>query len=83
MTFRSKFNIGDKVYFWSFYNVKIMEGKIDYVSLYYSKACGIEWNYGVSPLERTSISSERIPEHLVFNNRSDVLDFCMELTKDI
>lgn len=44
MTFRSKFNIGDKVYFWSFYNVKIMEGKIDYVSLYYSKACGIEWS---------------------------------------
>lgn len=33
--------------------------------------------------ERFSVITDSTPEHLVFEKREDVFEFCMELTKDI
>lgn len=85
MKLNSKFNVGDEVYFLSLREVKAMKGKIINIGLYYSEINDLEWSYGIKPIEEhyPYTMSERIPEDLIFKDRSEILDFCMRLTEDI
>lgn len=84
MIFKSKFNRGDIVYFWSSNEVKILRGTISEISLWYSDK-RIKWKYGIKPLSsgKAFQLSEMIPEDLIFREKDDVIDFCMKLTDNI
>lgn len=87
MTFESKFNIGERVYYWSVNSVRMLWGEICDISLYADKDGAISWLYGVSQIDvetdKPRYVIERTPEHLLFRERSDVFDFCMKLTEGI
>lgn len=86
MEINSKFNIGDKVYFWSTNKVKIIHGEIDSISIYVTNS-NIRNSYGVIPIKTKNDNffalSEQVPEHLIFRERDDVFEFCMKLTEYI
>lgn len=87
MTFESKFSIGERVYYWSVNNVRMLWGEIRDISLYADKDGAISWLYGVSQIDvetdKPRYVIERMPEHLLFRERSDVFDFCIKLTEGI
>lgn len=83
MVVKSKFNIGDKAYYWSTSEVKVLYGVIEYIHVSVSEK-RTRISYGLKRAgERFGVITESTPEHLVFENREDVFEFCMELTKDI
>lgn len=82
MIVESKFDIGDKVYYWSIKEVKVLCGNITYIHIMADKE-KTKFSYGLKKAGEEFSFSEDIPEHLVFKEREDVFDFCMELTKDI
>lgn len=87
MAFESKFDIGERVYYWSVNSVRMLWGEISDISFYADKDGASSWLYGLSQVDvetdKPSFTRERIPEHLLFRERSDVLDFCMKLTENI
>lgn len=82
MTVKSKFDIGDKVYYWSIKEVNVLCGNIEYIHITADED-KVKISYGIKKASERLILSEAIPEHLVFREREDVFDFCMKLTKDI
>lgn len=86
MKFDSKFDIGDKVYYWSIEKVKILFGEIESISLWQTDNKEPSWRYGIAPIDPKKpmlAIREQVPEHLVFQRRDDVFDFCMKLTEGI
>lgn len=83
MIVESKFNIGDKVYYWSTKEAKVIHGVVLYIQFTADEE-KIKIDYGLRKAdEKYSFYIGNAPEHLVFEKREDVFEFCMELTKDI
>lgn len=87
MKFDSKFDIGDKVYYWSIEKVKILFGRIECISLWQTEDKDPIWRYSITQIDPKNkpilAIREQVPEHLVFQRRDDVFDFCMKLTEGI
>lgn len=87
MLLKTKFDIGDEVYFWSIENVKVSKGIIKEISMWVSMNSKSNYRYGIAELKEGKdvkfTLSELIPEHLVFKDRDEIIDFCMALTNDI
>ena len=88
MTFQSKFDIGDMVYYWSINKVKILFGRIEAISLYQTEDEESNWSYSMKQIDPNNEQPmfslrEQVPEHLIFRQRGDVLDFCMKLSEGI
>ena len=84
MEFKTQYNIGDKLYYWSIDKVKILYGEITGISFYATlngDNIGIKLDYYIRP--SGNALSERVPEHLMFKDRDDVFDFCYKLTNDL
>lgn len=82
MIVKSKFDIGDKVYYWSIKEANVLCGNIAYIRIMADKE-KIKISYGIEKVNERFSISEDIPEHLVFKEREDVFEFCMKLTKNI
>lgn len=88
MVLKTRFSIGDTIYFWSTKYIKVLEGYISGISVFANEntddGVDITLTYYVKPLNiKGIVMSESVPEHLVFKSREDVFEFCMALTKDI
>lgn len=83
MTFESKFDIGETVYYYSVNTGQLLQGEIYNLSFYAEKNGGLSWLYGIIPPNEALTIAERVPENLIFRERGDILDFCMKLTENI
>lgn len=86
MIFKSKFDIGDVVYYWSNKKIKALRGEICSISLSKLKDNEEQWNYSIIPTldeDKPFSICEMVSESLVFKERDDVFDFCMKLTEGI
>lgn len=84
MNFKTQYNIGDKLYYWSIDKVKILYGEVIGISLHVilnGNNIDIKLDYYIRPSE--NVLSERVPEHLMFKDRDDVFDFCYKLTNGL
>ena len=77
MEFKTQYNIGDKLYYWSIDKVKILYGEITGISFYAT----LNGDYYIR--SSGNALSERVPEYLMFKDRNDVFDFCYKLTNDL
>lgn len=94
MNIETKYNIGDRIYFYDVAEGKIMRGEIDWISIVVSKSerlNGIKYH-----IKRITFDANKYPmeevgtfachealEHQVFKDRSDALDFAIKITEDI
>ena len=88
MKFESKFNIDDRVYYWSDRERKVLFGRVNDISMLTnsnSSNSKVDWKYYLKPVftDRNVIFNECVPEYLVFENKDAVLDFAVKLTEII
>lgn len=94
MIVETKYNIGDRIYFYDVSEGKIMRGEIDWISITVSKSeriNGIKYyikrvtfDANRYPMEEVEIfTSYNAVEHQVFKDRSEALDFAIKITEDI
>lgn len=83
MNFESKFDIGDKVYYWSDRERKVLFGRINDISMLTENGSKVDWKYYLKPVftDGNIVFNECIPEYLVFRNKDEVLDFAVKLTE--
>lgn len=94
MIAQTKYDIGDKVYFLCAEEGKILQGEIDWIAVslrgkskknrirYHIKKITFDANR--YPMEKVeTFANHDAPEHQVFKDRADALDFAIKITDDI
>lgn len=86
MIINNKFEIGEKVYYWSNENSCVKIGIILKIKIEVYKDDSREKvliRYYMKEYDKSFSFGETVPENLIFRRREDVFDFCMEFTKNV
>ena len=84
MILKSKFDVGEQVYYFDNKTIKALKGEIQaiYVSATDKE---ISFSYFVKPLGSFIVNpfATTLPESLIFREKDDIIDFCIKLTDNI
>lgn len=81
MEIRTKFDIGEKVYFFDAGRNKTEKGEVFSIGVYINRKGEKEIGYYIK--ESESKPPERFSENMVFKHKGDVFDLYMKITNNI
>lgn len=82
MTFSSKYDIGEEVYFYNAKTCKVEIGTIESIGLFANED-GCNFNYHIKSKSNGSFMAEYVSGSLVFKDRDDVFRFVYSIAENI